>query len=344
MFDLEGFPERLLHRRRRLYRGRIRQHLRAARSRSVAASCAAKTCCAASTKTCAMRPARRADEPASTFHFDRLPTRIDKSRRRARGRARPMAQKLDGRPGDDRDRAAAPTRRASGSKRRASSSIASARSRSTLIRKTSVASIYAVGDVTNRLDLTPVAIREGHALRRHFVRRQADRRRACASPDSRLHDAGTRHGRPDRSTRRGAIFAIVDIYLASFRPLKATLSGRAEKMIMKIVVDGETDRVLGVHILGEDAGEMAQLLGIAVKMGAKKADFDATMARASDRRRRIRDHAHAHGPLRARKLDAGLAQRWRKRESRCGRDRLSPCRPARVSPSPPALYGKRSRS
>jgi glutathione reductase (NADPH) len=70
----------------------------------------------------------------------------------------------------------------------------------------------------------------------------------------------------------------VDIYSASFRPMKATLSGRREQTIMKIVVDGLTDQVLGVHILGHEAGEMAQLLGIAVRMGAKKADFDATMA------------------------------------------------------------------
>jgi glutathione reductase (NADPH) len=70
----------------------------------------------------------------------------------------------------------------------------------------------------------------------------------------------------------------VDIYQTSFRPLKATLSGRAEKVLIKLVVDGETDRVLGAHMLGEGAGEMAQLLGVAVKMGAKKADFDATMA------------------------------------------------------------------
>ncbi len=70
----------------------------------------------------------------------------------------------------------------------------------------------------------------------------------------------------------------VDIYEASFRPLKATLSGRQDKTVMKIVVDGLTDRVLGVHVLGDDAGEMAQLLGIAVNLGAKKADFDATMA------------------------------------------------------------------
>ncbi len=60
--------------------------------------------------------------------------------------------------------------------------------------------------------------------------------------------------------------------------MKATLSGRKERTIMKIVVDGESDRVLGVHILGHEAGEMAQLLAIAIKMSAKKADFDATLA------------------------------------------------------------------
>ena len=70
----------------------------------------------------------------------------------------------------------------------------------------------------------------------------------------------------------------VDIYKSSFRPMKHTLSGRDERMLMKLVVDGETDRVLGCHIAGPDAGEMAQLLGIAVTCGATKAQFDATMA------------------------------------------------------------------
>ncbi len=79
-------------------------------------------------------------------------------------------------------------------------------------------------------------------------------------------------------TEARAMFDCVDIYMAHFRALKATLSGRPEMTLMKIVVDGATDRVLGVHILGEDASEMAQILGIAVKMAAKKADFDATMA------------------------------------------------------------------
>ena len=70
----------------------------------------------------------------------------------------------------------------------------------------------------------------------------------------------------------------VDIYQTSFRPMKATLSGGPEKVIMKIVVCGETDKVLGVHVLGEGAGEMAQLLAISLRMGATKSDFDATMA------------------------------------------------------------------
>ena len=70
----------------------------------------------------------------------------------------------------------------------------------------------------------------------------------------------------------------VDIYQTRFRPMKATLSGGGEKVIMKIVVDGDSDQVLGVHIFGEDAGEMAQLLAISLRMVATKADFDATMA------------------------------------------------------------------
>ena len=70
----------------------------------------------------------------------------------------------------------------------------------------------------------------------------------------------------------------VDIYKTSFRPLKATLAGRDTRSFMKLVVDGTTDRVVGCHIVGPDAGEMIQLVGIAVKMKASKADFDAVMA------------------------------------------------------------------
>ena len=70
----------------------------------------------------------------------------------------------------------------------------------------------------------------------------------------------------------------VDVYKTTFRPMKATLSGRNTRSFMKILVDGVTDRVVGCHIVGPDAGELIQVVGIAVTMGATKADFDATMA------------------------------------------------------------------
>jgi len=70
----------------------------------------------------------------------------------------------------------------------------------------------------------------------------------------------------------------IDIYMARFRPMKHTLSGREEQMVMKLIVDQESDCVLGVHILGPDAAEMAQIAAIPMRLGATKADFDATMA------------------------------------------------------------------
>ena len=73
-------------------------------------------------------------------------------------------------------------------------------------------------------------------------------------------------------------FHDIDIFRAEFRPMKATLSGRKEKMLMKLVVDAHSQKVVGAHVMGPDAGEMAQLLAIPMKMGATKADFDRTMA------------------------------------------------------------------
>jgi glutathione reductase (NADPH) len=70
----------------------------------------------------------------------------------------------------------------------------------------------------------------------------------------------------------------LDIYKTAFRPLKGTLTGRSDRTLMKLVVDADTDVVLGAHVLGPGAGEMAQLLAIPLRLGAKKADFDATMA------------------------------------------------------------------
>lgn len=143
--------------------------------------------------------------------------------------------------------------------------------------RTSVAHIYAVGDVTNRLNLTPVAIREGHAF--------ADTVFGKKPTQADHHDVPTAvFSQPEVGTvglteaQALVHFPKVDVYKATFRPMKATLSGRDTRVMMKLVVDGTSDRVLGCHIVGEGAGEMIQLVGIAVRLKATKADFDATMA------------------------------------------------------------------
>ena len=140
-----------------------------------------------------------------------------------------------------------------------------------------VPSIHAVGDVTNRINLTPVAVREGHALADTLFggKPTAVDHTNVASAVFTTPEIGS-VGLTEAQAREN--FDIVDIFKTAFRPMKAVLAGRDEKTIMKIVVDGSTDRVLGVHILGHDAGEMIQLVAVAVHMKATKADFDATMA------------------------------------------------------------------
>ena len=101
-------------------------------------------------------------------------------------------------------------------------------------------------------------------------------------------------------TAAAAKFAKVDVYKATFRPMKHTLSGRDENALMKIVVDGDSDRVLGVHVLGDSAAEIVQSVAIAVKMGATKADFDRDYGGASDRGRRIGDDVPAELSAQAR--------------------------------------------
>jgi len=143
--------------------------------------------------------------------------------------------------------------------------------------RTSVPSIYAIGDVTNRINLTPVAIREGHAFAdtvfggRPAIVDHANVPTAVFS-EPEIGAVGLTEAQASERLAR------VDIYRTTFRPLKATLSGRHSRVLMKLVIDATTDRVVGVHIVGEGAGEMIQLIGIAVKMGATKADLDATMA------------------------------------------------------------------
>ncbi|KAB1073913.1 glutathione-disulfide reductase [Methylobacterium planeticum] len=143
--------------------------------------------------------------------------------------------------------------------------------------RTVVPSIYAVGDVTNRANLTPIAIREGHA----FADTVFGNRPSCV--DHRLIPTAVFStpeigvvGHNEDVAR--AVFGRIEVFKASFRPMKASLSGREERVLMKVLVDCASDKVVGVHIVGHDAGEIIQAVGIAVTMGATKADFDRTIA------------------------------------------------------------------
>ena len=142
--------------------------------------------------------------------------------------------------------------------------------------RTSVPNIHAIGDVTDRINLTPVAVAEGQAL--------AD---LLFNPSGRTVDydgvpsavfsqppVGT-VGLTEAEAR--ARYGAVDVYRSTFRPLKHTLSGRDEQAMMKLVVDSRSDRVLGVHMVGPEAGEIIQGIAVALKCGATKAQFDATI-------------------------------------------------------------------
>ena len=142
--------------------------------------------------------------------------------------------------------------------------------------QTAVPSIFAIGDVTDRLNLTPVAIREGHAFADTMF--------------------GGKPNKPDHVSVASAVFTQpelgavglteaeasakgpVEIFTSTFRPMRGAFAGRADKMLMKLVVAADTRKVLGCHIVGPDAGEMIQLAAIAVKLGATKDDFDRTVA------------------------------------------------------------------
>src|SRR5450830_627639 len=143
--------------------------------------------------------------------------------------------------------------------------------------RTSVANIYAIGDVTNRANLTPVAIREGHAFADTIYGGKPTPVDHANVPTAVFSEPELGViGLTEAQAREQ--LAKVDVYKTSFRPMKATLAGRNTRSFMKLLVDGITGRVVGCHIVGPDAGELIQLVGVAVKMGATKADFDATMA------------------------------------------------------------------
>jgi glutathione reductase (NADPH) len=143
--------------------------------------------------------------------------------------------------------------------------------------QSSVPSIYAVGDVTDRVNLTPVAIRDGIAFIEANYKNNPNPVDLAYLPTAVFSqpEIGT-VGYSEESARE--MFRTVDIYKSSFRPLKQTITERQERMLMKLVVDGETDKVIGAHLLGSDAAEIAQVLAISIKLGARKADFDSTIA------------------------------------------------------------------
>ncbi|MEM7721449.1 MAG: FAD-dependent oxidoreductase [Pseudomonadota bacterium] len=142
--------------------------------------------------------------------------------------------------------------------------------------QTSVPSIYAIGDVTNRVNLTPVAIREGMAFVETVFR---------GNPTPVDHDlipsavfTQPEFGTVGLSEEEARDIEPVEIYCTSFRPMQSAFAGRSDRVLMKLVVSKATRVVLGCHIVAPGAGEMIQLAGIAVKMGATKEDFDRTVA------------------------------------------------------------------
>ena len=165
-----------------------------------------------------------------------------------------------------------------------------------------VPSIHAVGDVTHRVNLTPVAIREGHVL--------ADRLFGPGAEPIRYDTiAHVVFGTPELGavglTEAEAVerFPEVDVYKTDFRPMKATLSGSAERTIMKLVVDGATQRIVGAHLLAQEAGDMIQLLCRRDDDGRDQGRSRRDHGRASDRRRGAGDDAGADRALRARQAD-----------------------------------------
>ncbi len=143
--------------------------------------------------------------------------------------------------------------------------------------RTNVPHIFAVGDVTNRVALTPVAIREGAAFAETEFNKSPVKVDYTFIPKAVFAQppVGT-VGYSEGEAREK--FRDIDIYKTDFRPMKATLSGAKARTMMKLVVEAASTRVLGVHIVGEGAAEMIQCLAIAVKAGLTKRDFDETMA------------------------------------------------------------------
>ncbi len=143
--------------------------------------------------------------------------------------------------------------------------------------RTTCSSIYAIGDVTDRVNLTPVAIREGIAFVETVFKNNPTAVDYTNIPTAVFSQPpiGTVGMDELQVIQTGRPY---DVYKTTFRAMKHSFAQREEYMLMKLLVDQETDKVLGCHIIGADAPEMIQMVGIAVKMGATKAQFDATVA------------------------------------------------------------------
>lgn len=142
--------------------------------------------------------------------------------------------------------------------------------------RTSVDSIWAVGDVTDRINLTPVALMEGGAFAKTVFGGEPTK------PDHRAVPAAVFSQPPIGQvglTEEQAIeeYGDVDVYISNFRPLRATLSGLPDRVLMKLIVCATTNKVVGVHMCGDDAPEIIQGIAIAVKAGLTKQDFDVTV-------------------------------------------------------------------
>jgi glutathione reductase (NADPH) len=142
--------------------------------------------------------------------------------------------------------------------------------------QTSVPSIYAIGDVTDRMNLTPVAIREGMAFVETVFRGNPTPVDHVCVPTAIFTqpEMGTVGLSEEEARDQGPI----EVYCTSFKPMQTAFAGRPDRVLMKLVVCADTRRILGCHIVAPGAGEMIQLAGIAVKMGATKEDFDRTVA------------------------------------------------------------------
>ena len=143
--------------------------------------------------------------------------------------------------------------------------------------RTSVPSIFAVGDVTDRVQLTPVAIREGQAFADTFFGKsphQVDYNCIPSAVFSHPPLAGVGMTEGQARNKLGS----VKTFTSDFRPMKNVLAGRDERSLYKLVLDGGTDQIVGIHMIGPDAPEILQAAAIAVKAKLKKADFDATVA------------------------------------------------------------------